>query len=244
MVAAFLFAYFVHLTAAHAMGHRAPGLIPAPAASTSPLPAPSPSPSASPGGLVPALPPPVTRDRIQVPNITGAQPGEIEMVHMGVRLANEMLDKPCFRQWVGAATYSETNGLTSAQILDLITTQVSAVNVELYYENNRTVGFEYDPFDGVVHMNRKWVHTPDMVADNLEHEDRGHSLGFHHYGKFSTSVPYGMNYAYEGCSQQQQRARGSKAYRPPGLRIEVRHRHRKSLPKKKRMAPRHAKPAQ
>lgn len=161
------------------------------------------------------------------------------MVRAGVALANAMLDRACFKQWVLAASYTESNGLTSAQILDKVVTQPSSVDVEMYYENNRVVGFEYDPFDGMVHMNRKFVDTASMVADNLEHEDRGHSLGFHHYGKFSTSVPYGMNYAYEGCSQQQMmRLKGNKVYRPPGLRIEVRHKR----PKAKSSAPRHAHP--
>lgn len=192
-------------------------------------PLPSPSPSAMPSAIPSPAPSqiPVSQARINVGSISGASPAEVQMIGHGVQLANAMLDKPCFKQWVSAATYTENNGLNSPQIYQKISTEPSTVNVEMYYENNRVVGFEYDPFDGVVHMNRKFVNTADMVADNLEHEDRGHSLGFHHYGRFSSSVPYGMNYAYEGCSQQQMvMAKGGKLipFKPKGLNIETRHR--------------------
>jgi hypothetical protein len=62
-----------------------------------------------------------------------------------------------------------------------------------------------------------------MVADNLIHEAEGHSQGFHHYQVMSTSQPYGMNYAYEGCSHaQEMQAPGAPAFKPPGIRIKVR----------------------
>lgn len=208
----------IHLRTAHGMGHgRA---LPQPAASAIVTPEPSPSFTVNPEpSTIPA-----PAGLIQVGTITGATDAEVAMIRTGVELANQMLAKPCFKQWVLAAHYTENNGLTQQQIYDRITTVPSSVDVEMYYQNNRVVGFEYDPFDGVVHMNRKFVNIGSMAADNLMHEDRGHSLGFHHYGTFSTSVPYGMNYAYEGCSQpQEQRARGAKPYRPKGLRIEVRH---------------------
>lgn len=205
---------------AHAMGRKThPAPEPSPIASVSPTPVASPS-------AVPVDPTAL----ISVGKITDAKATELPMLAQGVGLANAMLFKPCFKQWVTAATYTETNGLTSAQIYQKITTEPSSVDVEMYYQNNKVVGFEYDPFDGVVHMNRKFVNTASMVADNLLHEDRGHSLGFHHYGKFSTSVPYGMNYAYEGCSVQQMR-KGTRNFRPPGLRYEIRH--RKGYVKKK-----------
>lgn len=199
-----------------------------------PIPTPSPSVSASPTPVVSPSPVPVGTALISVGKISYAKAAELHMIAKGLEMANAMLFKPCFKQWVTAARYTENNGLTSAQIYQKITTEPSSVDVEMYYQNNKVVGFEYDPFDGVVHMNRKFVNTADMVADNLLHEDRGHSLGFHHYGKFSTSVPYGMNYAYEGCSVQQMR-KGTRKFKPPGLRYEIRH--RKGYVKKKKLKP-------
>lgn len=232
-----LVALLVSLSAfgfAHKQAAPEPAPIPSftvtPQPSTIPVTPPSPVPAPSPM-------------RIQLGNIEGDEPGEIEMVHAGILIANRMLDNPCYKQWVSAARYTETNGLTSPQVYARQSTQINKVDVELYYENNRVVGFEYDPYDGVVHMNRKFVNTPSMVADNILHEDRGHGLGFHHYGAFSTSVPYGANYAYEGCSEQQQLARGARPHRPKGLRIEVRKRpkgsHLRKIPPRYHGAPKH-----
>jgi hypothetical protein len=39
-----------------------------------------------------------------------------------------------------------------------------------------------------------------MVADNLIHEAEGHSQGFSHFKVKATSVPYGLNAAFEACS--------------------------------------------
>lgn len=206
----------VILLSAHAFAfaHRAPIPEPVVAANPSPaLPAPAPTPT----------------QRIMIGTITGATADEVPMIYEGLRLANAMLDRQCFRQWVLAAKYSENNGFTQQQIFDQVESQPSKVDVEMYTgtwkENHisKTVGWEADPFDGVVHMNRYFVNSAAMVGDNLIHEDRGHSIGFHHYQVHSTSEPYGMNYAYEGCSQaQQMQSKGGKPFRPPGLRIAIR----------------------
>jgi hypothetical protein len=206
---------------------------PSPSPFVSPGATPSPIASASPVGPVATPVLSSSPARIIVGNIFGATTAEIKMIREGEKLANAMLDKPCFKQWVLAAHYSESNGLSQQQIYDLVTIKPSTIDVEMYTGSwranhiSKTVGYENDPFDGVVHMNRYFVQSAYMVADNLIHEDRGHSLDFHHYGVHSTSEPYGMNYAYEGCSQQQMQARGAKAFKPPGIKIEIRHKVKK-----------------
>lgn len=201
---------------AYTMGHKKP----VPVATATPSPSPlvqGPSEPATSGVPV-----------ISVGQITGATPAEVAMIADGVKLINRSLAGPCIKQWVLAATYTENNGLSQAQIWDLITAHRVPVDVEMYtgdWKANhiaKTIGYENDPFDGVVHMNRYFVRTAYMVADNLIHEDKGHSPGFHHYGKFSTSEPYGMNYAFEGCYNQQQQAKGGKRFKPPGIRLEIR----------------------
>lgn len=165
---------------------------------------------------------------INIGTITGATDAEKIMITEGVKLANRMLTTACYKQWILAASYTEDNGLSDAEILDLVTTKPTHIDIEMYtgdwWANHKakTVGYENDPFDNVVHMNRYFVNSAYMVGDNVIHEDRGHSLGFHHFGNHSTSEPYGQNYAYEGCSNQMQQARGAKAYKPPGIRIEIR----------------------
>lgn len=151
------------------------------------------------------------------------------MIYDGVDLINAKMATPCFKQWILAASYTENNGLDQQGIWDTILNHKLSVNVEMYtgtyYQNHvsRTIGYENDPFDGIVHMNRYFVNTAYMVADNLVHEDKGHSAGFHHYGVYDTSEPYGMNYAFEGCSNQQQQKPGAHPFHPPGIRLEHRH---------------------
>lgn len=217
---------------AHAFGrksHPAPSPVPSASPSTVPVSDPDPIPDPDTYPVSNPSPQPPKAPRVSVGTITGATPAEVIMIKQGVDLANKVLAAPCFKQWVLAARYTENNGLTQAQIWDVILRHDKTVDVEMYtgtWKANhvwKTVGYENDPFDGVVHMNRYFVNTPFMVADNLWHEHKGHSPGFHHYLAHATSQPYGMNYAGEGCSNQQQQMGGAKAYKPPGIRLEIRH---------------------
>lgn len=187
-------------------------------------PAPTPSFTVTPEpSTVPNLAP-----HMSVGTITGASPAEFSMIASGLSLANQKLSSACYKQWILAAHYTENNGLTQQQIWDLMVKQPISVDVEMYTGDwranhvSKTIGYENDPYDGVVHMNRYFVNSAYMVADNLVHEGEGHSQGFHHYGTFSTSDPYGQNYAFEGCSNQQMQKRGAKPYKPPGIKIEIR----------------------
>ena len=136
--------------------------------------------------------------------ITGATTAERTMIADGVGLANLTMKTPCFKAAVLSARWTETNGLSQAQIYDKLCSGTVSVDADLYtgswYQNNvsHTVGYENEP--GTVHMNRYFVDTAYMVADNLIHEAEGHSQGFSHYAVKSTSVPYGLNAAFEACS--------------------------------------------
>lgn len=210
-----------------------PSPSPSPSLVSPPSPSPLPLPSASPSA-VPAPSPTPTAPSISVGTISGATDAEVQMIAQGAQLANQKLAGACFKQWILAAKYTENNGLTQQQIWDLMVSHPVSVDVEMYtgtWSANhiaKTIGFENDPWDGIVHMNRYFVNSAFMVADNLWHEAEGHSQGFHHYGVKSSSDPYGMNYAGEGCSQsQQQQKRGGKPYKPPGIRLEIRHKKKK-----------------
>ena len=142
---------------------------------------------------------------IRVGTITGARDSEMQMIVDGITLANKILATDCYRQFILNAHFTETNDLTQTEIYDLMKNTPVVVDIEMYrggFKANhldKTVGYETDPYDGVVHMNRYFVNTPEMVADNVIHEGEGHSLGFHHYGVKATSVPYGTNQAFEAC---------------------------------------------
>lgn len=203
--------------------------------------APLPSPSTLAMGAPITTHPPTTVPTISIGQISGATPSEVIMIGDGLKLANRVMAGYCYKEWVLAARYTENNGLNQEQIWELMSTHPVSVDVEMYTGTwkanhvSKTVGYENDPYDGVVHMNRYFVNSAMMVADNLVHEAQGHSQGFHHYGVFSTSDPYGQNYALEGCLQaQQQQARGGRRFKPPGIRLEVRHRKgwKKQAPKR------------
>jgi hypothetical protein len=136
--------------------------------------------------------------------ITGATPAEVTMIGDGVALANATMKTACFKSFVLAASWTETEGLSQAQIYDKLASGPIAVDADMYtgswYQNNvsRTVGYENEP--GTVHMNRYFVDSAYMVADNLIHEAEGHSQGFSHFQVKATSVPYGLNAAFEACS--------------------------------------------
>jgi hypothetical protein len=136
--------------------------------------------------------------------ITGATTAEEPMIKDGIALANQTMATTCFRDYVLKASWTETNGLTQQQIWDQLCSGPISVVVDMYmgswYQNNvsKTIGYEDTP--GIVHMNRYFVDTAYMVADNVIHEAEGHSQGFRHDGVKSTSVPYGLNAAFEKCS--------------------------------------------
>lgn len=205
---------------------------------------PEPIPSASPschrlslsGGPAEPIPcptyvvvPTIAGKYISIGKIIGATDKEAALIAEGLRKANAMIDTKCFQQWILAAKYTENQGLTQTQILSKILSEPTTVDFEMYTGNfkanhvYKTMGYENDPFDGVVHANRYFIHTTDDIADLILHEDRGHSLGFRHDSVKATSDPYGMNYADEGCSHMQMmQARGGKQYKPPGIKLEIR----------------------
>jgi hypothetical protein len=137
-------------------------------------------------------------------DITGATSAEQTMIVAGIALANETMATECFKNQVLSASWTETNGLSQQQIWDKLCSGPVAVDVDMYtgswYQNHvtHTIGYEDEP--GVVHMNRYYVDTAYMVADNVVHEAEGHSQGFSHYQVKATSVPYGLNGAFEACS--------------------------------------------
>lgn len=207
--------YSIGLQTAHGFGGKSKTL-PSPTVTILPIPTPT------------GLPTPKSYPEVTIGKISGATAKEIVMIESGRKLVNAKLAGACVKQWVLAAKYTENNGQTQAQIWETLVAHTLSVDVEMYTGSwrqnhvSKTVGWEADPFDGVVHMNRYFVNTAYMVADNLIHEHKGHSPGYHHYLNHATSQPYGMNYAFEGCSNQMMQAKGGKPYKPMGIRLEVR----------------------
>lgn len=159
----------------------------------------SPTPTATPSNTINAYP------NISIGKVT-ALDSEQAMIAQGKVYANAVLQSDCFKASVVASQFTENNGLTGAQIYAKQVANPVTVNVVMYtatwWANNvsKTIGYETDPYDGTVYMNRLRVNSAYMVGDNLMHEGEGHSQGFTHYQVKSTSEPYGMNTTFEKCA--------------------------------------------
>jgi hypothetical protein len=170
---------------------------PVPVITPAPVPTLGPSPSPTPAAV----------PFIKLGSISGATASELTMIQAGDVLVNQVIATPCFKAKVLAATYTENLGLTQPQIWAKLINGPVVVNAVMYtgswYANHisKTIGYENDP--GTVYMNRYFVNTSYMVADNLSHEGEGHSKGFSHYYVKATSEPYGMNTAFEACAPAQ-----------------------------------------
>lgn len=161
-------------------------------------PEPSPSPSAEPS-------PPAPTPQIGIRGLAGADRTERRMLRDGVAYANHVMADPCFAEAVMTSTFTEDRGMQPGEIWGLLSTHPVSVNLVLFmgsYQENRvwrTIGYEYTP--DTVYMNRYFIQTASQVADNAIHEVEGHSQGFTHFGKKSTSVPYRLNQFFRRCAR-------------------------------------------
>lgn len=142
--------------------------------------------------------------QIHVVKITNAIGSELQIIQDGEKLVNKVMQSDCFKTQVLSQTYTESLSLSPSGIYAWLSSRIVEVYVDMYTGSwaanhvYHTIGYENEP--GVVHMNRYFVKTAYMVADNLIHEGEGHSQGFSHYGIKATSVPYRMNQIFEACA--------------------------------------------
>lgn len=138
--------------------------------------------------------------------IRGATNDELEMIKKGFNDANIILKSECFHQKVITGKYTEDNGQTPGQIWKHISENPIEVSAEMFYGTRmqnyvyKTMG--YDIGDGTVYMNRFYVDKPFTVMSLSTHEGEGHGQGYHHYGVFSTSIPYQWNDFIEACYKE------------------------------------------
>jgi hypothetical protein len=125
---------------------------------------------------------------------------EKAIVDEAKRIYEIVVNSPLYWRKVKAAwpKVTEKNGLSYSEFYDLVmsgdckfteadgTTDVKLV---MYYNRfSKVVGYVLgDSFN--IYINRKFFAGPLRIASNLNHESL-HSLGFSHYGRHSTSVPY------------------------------------------------------
>lgn len=136
------------------------------------------------------------------------------MVRHAFVVANKMLTSGCFRDELRKAKLTNTNGDSAKQVYEKLTSSPTKLTVELFngsfLQNHiwRTVGYEDERFPNTTFMNRYFVNSVSMAADNLLHE-AAHSRGYRHRNaKEFTSVPYTMNAIYDQCAPRLDSALG------------------------------------
>lgn len=169
------------------------------------------APTIKPAPIVTAITPsptPTTKKPTDAPiiglgAITGASLDENAWITYAVQMANRVLSSDCFENQVNISKYTETNGLTNAQIYNVLTADPLTIKVDVFKGSwvddywNRKEGYELEP--GTVHINRHFMSGPKFIASLILHEV-AHVKGFTHYGVKSTSVPYGQNEVWDVCS--------------------------------------------
>lgn len=138
-------------------------------------------------------------------------PSQARKVEDAARIIREVVGTKAFRDAIlnhtvkGVRTFVDNNGLTNQQIYDRILiaseqlyplkNNTLDVELELYYENNNTIGYTYASVDRIW-MNTRYFngYTATQVAANLMHEWL-HKLGFTHDFTSTSQRPYSVPYA-------------------------------------------------
>lgn len=116
----------------------------------------------------------------------------------GKDLVLKVVASPLFASKLLAASLTETNGLTNAEVLQKITAASLEVTLWMYSKWwSKVVGYTYFKTN-TIYVNRKFFRGPVAEGSNLLHE-MSHILGFAHEFVWETSVPYTLNRIFEEC---------------------------------------------
>lgn len=131
-------------------------------------------------------------------------PEQAEMASVSFAESKAILSSECFKTETLAAPFTETNGLTNGQILDLYVSKPITVGIQFFYGTwyqnyiSKTEGF--DEGDGICYVNTFYIDNADDLS-SLELHETGHALGFSHVNppEDQTSIPYFMNKIHDDC---------------------------------------------
>jgi len=133
---------------------------------------------------------------------------EVALVDAAYARLRTVLSSRQFKDAVVAASFTETNDLTPDAIYDLsVGKSPIAVDFTMFtgsFKQNHiwhTMGYEDARYPTVCFANRHFIQDPSTCASLILHETM-HILGFTHYGRKDTSVPYTMNRIFESVSAQ------------------------------------------
>lgn len=140
---------------------------------------------------------------VELGTVKNADLKQQEQIKIAIGYMKQVLSSDCFEDRILTGEFTETNGLTNEQILNIVHSRVFTINFEFFYGTRmqnyvyKTMG--YDIGDGVVYMNSFYVEDAKTIMSLAMHEALGHGLGFRHDGYKNTSFPYKLNEISEAC---------------------------------------------
>lgn len=148
--------------------------------------------------------------KVKILKTSGFSKADLAKIDAAVCLLDTILNTKMFRDEFLKEKMTETNGKTNAEILDHLlsgdcqfTDADGMIDLKLvmYYKRwSKVVGY----FDGTpftIFINRKFFSSHIDIASNLLHE-YFHLMGYSHYERFETSVPYTANRVFERCVER------------------------------------------
>lgn len=161
---------------------------------------PSPTPSKETTGEIKF---PEYKSGIKLGKISAAQDQINSIINPGHIYADEVWRSDCLEDKIIGAKFTETNGLTNVQILDVVNHSAPTVGVVFFYGTYmqnyvwKTMGYENG--DGNVYANSFYIDEPKEFGSLELHEIAHDPLGFRHDGVFATSIPYQFNNFFDEC---------------------------------------------
>lgn len=140
---------------------------------------------------------------VELGTVKNADLKQQEQIKIAIGYMKQVLASDCFEDRILTGKFTETNGLTNEQILNIVHSRVFTINFEFFYGTRmqnyvyKTMG--YDIGDGVVYMNSFYVEDAKTIMSLAMHEALGHGLGFTDEGYKYTSFPYKLNEISEAC---------------------------------------------
>lgn len=187
--------------------HRVLSPDPAPAAS------PSVTPSVTPVPVVSPVPGPsgAPQVRVHFTSSSDATPQQAALVAQAELRAAQVVASDCFGAFILTRPMVQTNGLSSAQVLERIRSVQGTIPVTWYWPSwwqrlhNVVDGYEL-PGDNTAYVNASLAGSFSVcdLASLLDHEGIGHALGgwshdFNATSRRPYSVPYSINAGFSAC---------------------------------------------
>lgn len=137
--------------------------------------------------------------RVQFLRISGLNDYQAKILNKSKDLMNQVLNSEEFKSKILNSYFTETNGLSAAEIYNVLaygSWDLKIVGYRSWNVFSKVMG--YFVSGETIYINTRKITDALTLASLLTHEN-SHRLGFSHYGIWNTSVPYSLNRIFEAC---------------------------------------------